>query len=87
MWLCRILFQTAILIDYKKIIILQEQFITMNEVDLNCDMGEGFGNSGHNHDEELMQYVSSVNIACGFHAGDAAIMQQTVAAAHGWQTE
>ena len=53
----------------------------MNEVDLNCDMGESIGNSMPNHDEELMQYVSSVNIACGFHAGDAAVMQQTVAAA------
>ena len=53
----------------------------MNEIDLNCDMGERAGNSGYNHDEVLMQYVTSVNIACGFHAGDAAVMHQTVAAA------
>jgi 5-oxoprolinase (ATP-hydrolysing) subunit A len=41
--------------------------------DLNCDMGEGCGN-----DAELMNYVSSVNIACGFHAGNASIMRETV---------
>ncbi len=42
-------------------------------VDLNCDMGEGCGN-----DAELMNYVSSINIACGFHAGDTALMRKTV---------
>ncbi|MEO6051243.1 MAG: 5-oxoprolinase subunit PxpA [Pyrinomonadaceae bacterium] len=45
----------------------------MLSVDLNCDMGEGCGN-----DAELMDYVSSVNVACGFHAGDAATMRTTV---------
>ena len=43
------------------------------KIDLNCDMGEGCGN-----DAELMDYVSSVNIACGFHAGNAATMLKTV---------
>lgn len=42
-------------------------------IDLNCDMGEGCGN-----DAELMRYVSSANIACGFHAGDADTMRRTV---------
>jgi UPF0271 protein len=42
-------------------------------VDLNCDMGEGCAN-----DAALMDYVSSVNIACGFHAGDANTMRRTV---------
>ena len=45
----------------------------MLSVDLNCDMGEGCGN-----DAELMDFVSSVNVACGFHAGDAATMRKTV---------
>ncbi len=45
----------------------------MLSVDLNCDMGEGCGN-----DAVLMDYVSSANIACGFHAGDAATMRKTV---------
>ncbi len=47
-------------------------------VDLNCDMGESFGAWTLGNDAELMNYVSSVNIACGFHAGDASTMRKTV---------
>ena len=43
------------------------------KIDLNCDMGENIGN-----DEEIMPYISSANIACGFHAGDEMSMQTTV---------
>ncbi len=50
----------------------------MLSVDLNCDMGEGFGPWKMGRDAELMRYVSSVNIACGFHAGDATTMRRTV---------
>lgn len=50
----------------------------MFTVDLNCDMGESFGASKSGNDAALMNYVSSVNIACGFHAGDARIMRETV---------
>lgn len=50
----------------------------MNIVDLNCDMGEGFGNYQLGTDEDLMNYVSSINIACGFHAGDPATMRKSV---------
>ena len=53
----------------------------MLTVDLNCDLGEGFGPYRLGEDEALMPYLSSVNIACGFHAGDPALMRQTVAAA------
>ncbi|RYF97217.1 MAG: LamB/YcsF family protein [Chitinophagaceae bacterium] len=53
----------------------------MIEIDLNCDLGESSTPAAQLQEEALMQYVSSVNIACGFHAGDAAIMQQTVASA------
>ena len=42
-------------------------------IDLNCDMGENIGN-----DEAIMPYITSANIACGFHAGDAKTMQTTV---------
>ncbi|MEP6946027.1 MAG: 5-oxoprolinase subunit PxpA [Acidobacteriota bacterium] len=45
----------------------------MRTVDLNCDMGEGCLN-----DAELMEFVTSVNIACGSHAGDAETMRATV---------
>ena len=50
----------------------------MVSVDLNCDMGESFGPWVMGRDAELMDYVSSVNIACGFHAGDASTMRKTV---------
>ncbi len=50
----------------------------MQKVDLNCDMGESFGAWKMGNDAELMDYVSSVNIACGFHAGDASTIRQTV---------
>ncbi|MBI2284354.1 MAG: LamB/YcsF family protein [Bacteroidetes bacterium] len=48
----------------------------MRTIDLNCDMGEGFAN-----DAQLMPWISSVNIACGYHAGDADSMQRTLALA------
>lgn len=40
------------------------------KVDLNADLGESFGNYKCGMDEEVIQYVSSVNVACGFHASD-----------------
>ena len=45
----------------------------MNYIDLNCDLGEGAGN-----DTAIMPYISSANIACGFHAGDEHTMRQTI---------
>jgi UPF0271 protein len=45
----------------------------MKIIDLNCDMGEGTGN-----DEAIMPFVSSANIACGYHAGNASTMNATV---------
>jgi UPF0271 protein len=47
-------------------------------IDLNADAGESFGAYRMGNDEKLFPYVSSVNIACGFHAGDPAIMKKTV---------
>ncbi|HET9506053.1 MAG TPA: 5-oxoprolinase subunit PxpA [Hymenobacter sp.] len=47
-------------------------------IDLNCDMGESFGAWTLGHDAALMPYLTSANIACGFHAGDPAVMRQTV---------
>lgn len=57
----------------------------MLTIDLNCDMGEGFGPWPMGNDAALMQHITSANIACGFHAGDPLIMQKTVglALAHG----
>lgn len=47
-------------------------------IDLNADLGEGFGPWPMGNDEALLGLVSSANIACGFHAGDPLIMQRTV---------
>ena len=48
------------------------------QVDINCDMGESFGIYKLGHDEEVIKYISSANIACGFHAGDPLWMNKTV---------
>jgi UPF0271 protein len=45
----------------------------MPGIDLNCDMGEGFP-----YDADIMPFISSVNIACGYHAGDTDTMKRTV---------
>ena len=50
----------------------------MQTIDLNCDMGESFGAYKLGLDEEVIKYVSSANIACGWHAGDAMVMDRTV---------
>ncbi|NCD69041.1 LamB/YcsF family protein [Mucilaginibacter agri] len=53
----------------------------MQTIDLNCDMGEAFGNYPMPNDEILLDHITSANIACGFHAGDPEVMQRTVAMA------
>lgn len=50
----------------------------MKYIDLNCDMGESFGAYTIGRDEEVIQLISSANIACGFHAGDPNVMDKTV---------
>lgn len=47
-------------------------------IDLNCDLGESFGAYTLGRDAEILPYVTSANIACGFHAGDPSVMQRTV---------
>jgi UPF0271 protein len=50
-------------------------------IDLNADMGESFGLFRYGADEDLMPWISSANIACGFHAGEPTVMRRTVALA------
>ncbi len=50
----------------------------MRTVDLNCDLGESFGNYKCGMDEEIIPYITSANVACGFHASDPMVMQKTV---------
>ncbi|KAI1495414.1 hypothetical protein F5X99DRAFT_403645 [Biscogniauxia marginata] len=47
-------------------------------IEINCDMGEGFGRWKMGPDAELIKYVDVANIACGFHAGDPSIMINTI---------
>ncbi|MFZ3591476.1 LamB/YcsF family protein [Bacillus sp. DJP31] len=48
------------------------------QIDINCDLGEGFGHYSLGQDDELLPYISSANIACGFHAGDPNIMNEII---------
>lgn len=50
-------------------------------MDLNADLGEGFGHWSLGDDDALLSVVTSANVACGFHAGDAGIMRQVCAGA------
>ena len=57
------------------------------DMDLNADLGEGFGPWRMGEDDALLSVVSSANVACGFHAGDPGHIRKTVelAVAHGVQ--
>jgi len=50
----------------------------VKKVDLNVDSGESFGSYRIGNDEEVFKYVTSANVACGFHAGDPNVMRKTV---------
>lgn len=50
----------------------------MVKIDINCDMGESFGNWTMGRDEEVMPYITSANIAGGYHGGDPHVMRETV---------
>jgi UPF0271 protein len=54
----------------------------MAVVDINCDMGESFGNYTMGNDKEVMPYITSANIAGGYHAGDPHVMRETVTLAN-----
>src|SRR5450432_4674560 len=50
----------------------------MTIIDLNCDLGESFGPWEMGNDAAMIELATSVNVACGYHAGDADIMRRTV---------
>ena len=52
----------------------------MYKVDLNSDIGESFGAYKMGDDAAILNYVTSANVACGFHAGDPLVMKKTIAA-------
>ena len=50
----------------------------MTTIDLNCDMGESYGAWTMGADAEVMPFITSANVACGFHGGDPATIRKTV---------
>jgi UPF0271 protein len=50
-------------------------------MDINCDMGESFGSYRIGEDDKIIAFITSANIACGYHAGDPGVMAKTVALA------
>jgi UPF0271 protein len=50
----------------------------MRKIDINCDLGESFGAYTIGQDADMIQVVTSVNVACGFHAGDPKTMRETI---------
>lgn len=50
-------------------------------IDINCDLGESYGNYKVGNDDEIFPFLSSCNIACGFHGGDPLCMKKTIAKA------
>lgn len=50
----------------------------MVSIDINCDMGESFGSYVIGEDEKVIPFITSANIACGYHAGDPLVMAKTV---------
>jgi len=51
------------------------------EIDLNADMGESYGMYKFGNDDQFMAYITSANVACGYHAGDPVVMKKTVSLA------
>jgi len=50
----------------------------IHKIDLNCDLGESYGVWTMGNDAQIMPFITSANIACGFHAGDFTTMRETV---------
>lgn len=48
------------------------------KIDLNCDLGEAFGNYSFGGDKDIIPLITSANVACGFHAGDENVMNDTI---------
>lgn len=52
--------------------------MTIQSLDINCDMGESFGNWNMGNDTEVMPLITTANVACGFHAGDPVTIRNTI---------
>lgn len=47
-------------------------------IDINCDMGESYGHFKIGNDQQIIPYITSCNVACGFHGGDPLHIEQTI---------
>ena len=54
---------------------------SVKTIDFNCDLAQGYGVYRNNNELDFLQYVSSVNISCGFHAGDPMTIKNALLAA------
>jgi len=52
--------------------------MTSRTIDITCDMGESFGIYKIGRDDEVMPFISTANVGCGFHGGDPTVMRNTV---------
>jgi len=50
----------------------------LSSINISCDVGESFGIYRYGHDREVMDCIASVNVACGFHAGDLSTMHESI---------
>src|SRR2546426_257774 len=57
---------------------LARQSRVARRIDVNCDMGESYGNFRIGDDEKIMLLITSANVACGFHGGDPVTMERNV---------
>lgn len=57
---------------------LSRRGLAVRVIDLNCDMGESFGNYSLGLDDQVIGFITSSNVACGWHAGDPMVMDATV---------
>ena len=57
---------------------MEMEVLNMPRIDLNSDLGESFGRYTLGLDDQVIPLVSSVNVACGMHAGDPVVMRRTV---------
>ena len=65
--------------SFHRVLSVEGRELIMAKIDLNCDMGESFGNYVCGMDADVVPHISSANVACGFHASDPLVMEKTVA--------
>lgn len=81
-WDLRVFFLLSVGSDFKQI-----NYMKTEHIDINCDMGESFGNYDIGADKKIFPFITSCNVACGFHAGDPVHIEETLRMAIEHQVE